>query len=281
MPIARCRKNEKRDRSFSVPDASWTRHRQRARGLVFRRGSRSRSGLVARRTEGIARDHHAVLVLATQHRRAGHVRRPAKREKGGRGWTSDFSPGVRAGEQISNLARADPRVGGRADARARRRVARDARKYYVGRRYSLRVRDRTGGDAERPPDAVRPHVRDGSLMVRVLRVVGGIDARRHHAGADDGVVADARGDHLRGVVEVVDCAEPRSRPVGVRVACATSTSFPSMETSQRPRTRKLPFLEFSFGVTWHILPRGVPGVETGVSPRRERWGSARRRSPRS
>ena len=201
--------------------------------------------------------------------------------EGGRGWTSDFSPGVRAGAQISDLARADPRVGGRADARARRRVARDARKYYVGRRYSLRVRDRTGGDAERPPDAVRPHVRDGSLMVRVLRVVGGIDARRHHAGADDGVVADARGDHLRGVVEVVDCAEPRSRPVGVRVACATSTSFPSMETSQRPRTRKLPFLEFSFGVTWHILPRGVPGVETGVSPRRERWGSARRRSPRS
>ena len=92
------------------------------RGLVFRRGSRSRSGLVAGRTEGIARDHHAVLVLQSQYGRAGHVRRPAdqgearkRRQHGGTGKRErgDFS---NLGDARGDVCRAidatrGPRVG--------------------------------------------------------------------------------------------------------------------------------------------------------------------------
>ena len=92
------------------------------RGLVFRRGSRSRSGLVAGRTEGIARDHHAVLVLQSQYGRAGHVRRPADRgearkgrQHGGTGKRErgDFESGRCSGRRVQSHRR-DPGSSGRA-----------------------------------------------------------------------------------------------------------------------------------------------------------------------
>ena len=231
---------------ISTPRAGWESDRGRARGTDAPRVSQ------AIITPSLYLQPNTVVPVTY-----GVLRRGRR----GGGWTSDFSLASRGADFGSARATRGWRPRGRSNASTRRA---DARKYYVGRRYSLRVRDRTGGDAERPPDAVRPHVRDGSLMVRVLRVVGGIDARRHHAGADDGVVADARGDHLRGVVEVVDCAEPRSRPVGVRVVCATSTSF-SRGDEPASAHRNCPS-RVLFGVTWHILPRGSPASRRASRP---------------
>ena len=54
--------------------------------------------------------------------------------------------------------------------------------------HSLRVRDRAGRDAEGSTVAVRPDVRGRPLVVGVLRVVRGVDARGHDAGPDGRVV---------------------------------------------------------------------------------------------
>jgi hypothetical protein len=59
----------------------------------------------------------------------------------------------------------------------------------------LRVRDRTRRDAEGSAEPIRADVRNRAFVVRVLRVVRGVHARGHHAGADELVVRDADGNH--------------------------------------------------------------------------------------
>ena len=165
-------------------------------------------GARARRTESVAGDHHAALVLAPDDGRAGDVRGPAGDARRGAGWGEDratTSVLVGSGRRARFESRHGARTPRRTDARGwgRRGGGRLGTARGIAREFkrragdALRVRDRTGRDAERATDAVRPDVRGRALDVGVLRVVRGIHARGHHAGADDRVVAHARGDHLR------------------------------------------------------------------------------------
>ena len=69
------------------------------------------------------------------------------------------------------------------------------RRLFQSGKHSLRVCDRPWGDAEGSAKAVRPDVRGRAFVVGVLRIVRGVHARGHHAGADGLVVGNAHGNH--------------------------------------------------------------------------------------